>query len=109
MTETVKYWRTTFGTHRHVSEYCANARRAIGSGYPTVIPTAEVSSWAACEHCCSESEVHESVAAVQAKQDEMCRNTGVTHPKRLSSKCKDCEKTGKVNRSTGSLRAHKPV
>lgn len=109
MTEITKYWRTTFGTHRHASEYCANARRAIGSGYPTVIPTDELPGWAACEFCCDEETVRESAKTVQAKADEMCRNSGVVNPKRLSSKCRDCGKEGKVNRSTGSIRAHKPL
>lgn len=103
-----KYWRTTFGSHRHASEYCANAYRAIASGYPTVIPADEVSGWVPCEHCCTSDEVRESAQAAKAKADAMCRNSGVTHPKRLSSACKDCGKTGKVNRSTGTLRAHKP-
>ena len=107
-TQPAKYWRTTFGTHRHASEYCANARRAIGSGYPTIIPADEVPGWAACEFCCDETTVRESAAAIQAKADAMCSNTGVTHPKRINSKCRDCGKEGKVNRSTGTIRAHKP-
>lgn len=107
-TTPAKYWRTTFGTHRHVSEFCANARRAIGSGYPTVIPADEVQSWTPCEHCCPTGEVQEAAKAAAAKADEMCRNSGVTHPKRINSKCRDCGKEGKVNRSTSTLRAHKP-
>jgi hypothetical protein len=38
----------------------------------------------------------------------MCRNSGVVNPKRLYSACKDCGKEGRVNRSTSTIRAHKP-
>lgn len=38
---------------------------------------------------------------------ELCRNSGVTHPRRLYSECVDCGKQGKVT-GAGILRAHKP-
>ncbi len=108
MTETTTFYRTAYGSHRHVSWFCANARRDIASGDPIAIPADEVSSWAACEHCCPADDVRESAAALRAKADEMCRNSGVTHPKRINSVCRDCGKAGKVQRGTGKIRAHKP-
>lgn len=38
---------------------------------------------------------------------EMCRNSGVRHPRRMRSTCNDCGKEGAVNRSSGTIRAHK--
>jgi hypothetical protein len=108
MAETTTYYRTAYGSHRHSSWYCANARRDITSGDPTVIPADEVSGWAACEHCCPVDEVRQSAEALRAKADALCSNSGVTHPKRINSACKDCGKTGKVQRGTGKLRAHNP-
>lgn len=110
-TETTKYYRTTYGSHRHVSLFCANARRAIGSGYPTEIPADEVSGWAPCDHCCPATveEAKAAAEAAKAKADALCRNSGVTHPKRINSRCKDCGKEGKVQRGTSTLRAHKPA
>jgi hypothetical protein len=105
----MKYYRTSKGSHRHATYYCANARRAIGSGDPIVIPASEVKDWAACEHCCSAEEVKASAEAQAAKPVKvMCPNRGVDNPRRLYSTCRDCGKEGKVNGSTGSLRAHTP-
>lgn len=104
----MEYYRTGQGDHRHQDFYCANARRSIHTGDPVAIPADEIASWPACEHCCPAAEVRASAEAARAKADEMCRNSGVTHPKRINSACKDCGKTGAVQRGTGKLRAHKP-
>ena len=103
------YYRTAKGDHRHVSYECANQRRAIRSGAPTVIPAEQVTDWAACEYCCDTTEVVASVKAAAAKEAEMCANTGVFNPRCIQSECHDCGKRGSVNRSTGTLRAHKPA
>jgi hypothetical protein len=109
MNTTATYYRTAKGSHRHLSFECANQLRAIRSGTPTVIPAAEVTDWAACEHCCDTAEVVASVKAAAARQDDMCTNSGVLNPRCVQSECRDCGKRGSVNRSTGSLRAHKPA
>jgi hypothetical protein len=44
-----------------------------------------------------------------APAEPQCPNTGVTHPQRLRSVCKDCGKEGAVNRGSGTLRTHKPL
>jgi hypothetical protein len=104
---TTAYFRTAKGSHRHANYECANQRRAIESGNPTEIPTSEIKNWAACEHCCDTGEVAASIQAAAAKEAAMCRNSGVRNPKCIQSECRDCGKRGTVNRSTGSLRAHK--
>lgn len=48
-------------------------------------------------------------AAPAAAKPAQCPNRGVTKPGRMYSACKDCGREGKVNRSTGALRAHAPA
>ncbi len=103
------YYRTAKGSHRHADWTCANTRRSIFLGDVTEIPADEVKDWAACDVCCTEAEVIASVAAVEAKAATMCRNSGVRKPRHIQSECTDCGKRGTVNRSTGTLRAHKPA
>lgn len=100
------YYRTAKGSHVHADFECANQRRAIASGDPMVVSFDELPP---CEHCCDSESVKVAVAAAQAKADTLCANAGVTHPQRIQSQCKSCTKVGKVDRRTGSLRAHKPV
>lgn len=102
------FYRTAKGSHRHISFQCANFRRSISLGDVVEIPAGEVKDWAPCDVCCDGHEVIEHAAKVAAKADAMCGNEGVTHPKRIQSNCRTCGKLGKVDRRTGSLRAHKP-
>lgn len=101
------YFQTAKGSHRHADFECANQRRAIASGDPIAIPADKVSEWAPCEHCTAPGEQAAHAAKVAAKASAQCANAGVTHPKRVQSECISCGKRGTVNRSTGSLRAHK--
>ncbi len=101
------YFRTTHGDHRHADYTCANTKRAIASGDPIAIPASEVASWAPCSDCCTADDVKAGAAAKQAAADTMCPNRGVAKPQRMRSTCRDCGKEGAVNRSTGSIRAHK--
>ena len=106
-TETVTYWRTGKGSHKHENEWCANGRRSIFTGDILVIPANEADAWPACEHCCSTETIRKTAEAAAKKADEMCANTGVANPRRIQSTCNDCGKLGSVNRSTGKLRGHK--
>lgn len=103
MNATSTAYRTAKGNHRHADYNCANALRDIESGDPVVIPAAEVSDWAPCSICTTDAEVQ---AHTEAKAATKCANSGVTHPQRGRSACRDCGKVGAVNRSTGTLRAH---
>lgn len=104
------YFRTGCGTHRHVSTFCANARRAIHTGDIVKLTADEINNYPACEFCCSAEEVQASDEIVAAQPVKtMCDNTGVVNARRMYSKCTDCGKEGKVNRSTGSLRAHEAI
>jgi hypothetical protein len=103
------FWRTGKGSHRHASFYCANSKRDIMTGDCTVIPENQAAEWTACVDCCTDADVLEGLAATAKKADAMCpNNKGVAIPRRIYSTCNVCGKEGKVNRSTGSIRAHKP-
>ncbi len=106
------FYRTRKGQKRHASFECANQRRSIHLGGPVAIPADAVKDWTPCSHCCPADLVERETAAVEAaaaaKQATMCRNTGVTHPQRIQSHCRDCGKRGTVDRRNGKLRAHKP-
>lgn len=107
----VTYYRTRKGSKAHGSAHCANARRAIGSGDILPIPAGELKDWSPCKHCTA-PELRAAWGTAKTEKvaaDNMCKNSGVTHPKRVYSECRDCSKTGKVNRQTGTLRAHKLV
>lgn len=99
-----QYFRTAKGSYRHLIWRCANDRRSALLGDVITIPAGEVKDWEPCDVCCGEAEVAEAAAV---KADTECPNTGVTHPRRISSACSDCGKFGKVSRQTGTLRAHK--
>lgn len=107
-TGTQTYYRTAKGSHRHADATCANFRRSIHLGGVTEIPADEAAGWAPCEACCDDTTVTTAQAAATAKADAMCANADVTHPQRIQSACRSCGKVGKVDRRTGSLRAHKP-
>lgn len=107
-TGTRTYYRTAKGSHRHADWYCANGRRSIQLGDVIEIPAAEVAEWAPCDVCTSAEEVKAHTVKVEARVAEMCTNTGVRNPRCIQSECRDCGKRGTVNRSTGTLRAHKP-
>lgn len=110
MTETTKFYRTGKGKRAHASIYCANTRRSIMTGYPTEIPAAELSTWITCKHCSTgELAARPEPTSAPEPAPERCKNSGVTNPQRIYSLCRDCGKEGAVNRSTGSLRAHKPL
>lgn len=101
------YYRTGKGSHRHASWSCANSHRSVFTGDPFAIPASEVDQWAPCTTCCDADVVAESAKVVASAADDMCRNGGVTNPRRLRSTCVDCGKEGAVNAKTGRLRAHK--
>lgn len=109
MTETTIYYRTNFGSHKHASDFCANARRDIGSGDIMVIPAAEVADWAPCLFCCTPEAIAASAKIRKDVAATMCPNTGTKRPgsRRLYDDCKDCGKNGKVL-ANGCLKAHKP-
>jgi hypothetical protein len=109
MNATATYFRTAKGDHRHTDFHCANYRRSIHLGDVITMTPAEAADYAPCDVCCPGDEVKAAAAAAQAKSDAMCTNSGVTHPGRIESTCRDCGKRGKVNRSTGKLRGHKPA
>lgn len=102
-----RYYRTAKGSHRHADWTCANTRRSIQTGAVSEIPAAEAASWAPCDVCCDPTEVRAAATQATAKADGQCANTGVRKPRQIQSECVDCGKRGTVNRSTGSLRAHK--
>jgi len=105
-----KFYRTRKGHKAHASSYCANARRAIGSGNILEIPAAELSGWMGCLHCCSAEQIAELAAAKGgAAAPEKCPNNGVKTPRTMYSTCRNCGKEGKVNRSTGTIKAHFPL
>jgi hypothetical protein len=107
----VTYYRTRFGSKAHASSFCANARRAIGSGDILPIPAAELKDWAPCKHCTAPELRAAWGTAPKAEKPAkaMCANNGVKNPRQIYSDCKSCGKNGKVNRSTGALRAHAPA
>jgi hypothetical protein len=106
MTQTSKLYRTAKGNHAHADFECANQRRAIESGAPVEVAPGELPP---CEHCCDTETVKTAAATAAAKQAAMCVNSGVRKPRHIQSECVDCGKRGTVNRSTGTLRAHKPA
>lgn len=104
------YYRTGKGSKAHASGFCANQRRSIFTGDITVIPAAELPGWSGCQHCCDGPEM--AALTILARTTPVaadCTNSGVVKPGRIYSACRDCGKEGKVNRSTGRIRAHKPV
>jgi hypothetical protein len=103
-----RYFRTARGSHRHADFYCANVRRSIMLGPVTELAADEAADWAPCDVCCTGHEVTAHAVTVQAKTAARCRNRGVERPNRIYSVCRDCGKEGKVDRRTGSLRAHEP-
>lgn len=106
---TATYYRTRKGQKRHASFECANQRRSIRLGGPVQIPADEARDWTPCKYCCDTDLVEREAAdRAQAEQDAMCNNDGVTHPGRIQSHCTACGKRGSVNRSTGTLRPHRP-
>ena len=104
-----KFYRTRKGHKAHASQYCANARRAIGSGSILEIPAAELSAWAPCLHCCSVEQIEAFAAGTVTEKPAQCANRGVSKPGRIYSRCIDCGKEGKVISSTGQIRAHLPA
>jgi len=107
---TITYYRTAKGSKRHASYSCANSRRRISSGDPIRIPADQVAKWEPCAHC-TDAEVIAKTEGAPAKTPEpaLCANSGVTNVRRMYSTCIDCGKGGTVNRSTGTIRAHKPA
>lgn len=101
------YYRTGRGSKRHADIHCANTLRRIHTGYPTKLSAEEAVNWAPCSKCCDPAEIAKESAPAPAP--ERCKNSGVTDPQRLYSKCRDCGKEGSVNRRTGSLRGHAPL
>ncbi|MFD6638368.1 hypothetical protein ACFWDN_21405 [Micromonospora chalcea] len=103
----MNFYRTAKGTKRHADWACANYRRSIHLGPVVTIPEAEVADWAPCAKC-AEGVAVPAAAPAEAKP-EACRNSGVRHPRRVESECRDCGKRGKVDRRTGKLRGHAPA
>lgn len=103
------YYRTGKGTKAHSSSTCANQRRSIFTGDILTIPTAELTGWSGCQHCCDAQEIAYLAAAKIVPAAATCPNSGVVKPGRIYSTCRDCGKDGKVNSSTGRIRAHKPI
>lgn len=99
------WYRTARGAHRHTSWECANLRRHIHLGEVTVIPPGEAAGWAPCTACCDTETVGTHVPA--AASVDMCDGWAL-NPKRIESKCAECEYVGKVQRRGGkTLRTHK--
>lgn len=109
MSETKTYWRTLKGSHKHTKFHCANKHRSIHSGDCYTVTEAEAANagLAPCAECCDEEEV-KMFRPTQIATIELCANSGVTHPRRIYSHCKDCGKQGKVNTMTGKIKSHKP-
>ncbi len=105
---TTIFWRTGKGSMRHASFVCANSKRSIFTGDCLVIPAAEVEQWTPCADCCTDADVTAARAAAAAKLDVNCKNSGVVHPQRIRSACKDCGKFGSVIPGA-KLRAHLPL
>jgi hypothetical protein len=103
----VKYYHSAKGSKRHASWYCINGLRRISSGEPIRIAPDKVGDWAPCTKCCHHDEAAQTDPT--PAKPEMCRNSGVTNPRRLYSECTDCGKSGSVNRSNATLRAHVPL
>ncbi len=99
------YYRTGCGSHRHGTYYCANHRRSIFTGETIEMTAAEAEGWAPCEVCLPD----EAAAHVAPPAPARCPNRGVVKPQRMYSNCRDCGKEGKVNRSTGNIKAHAPA
>jgi hypothetical protein len=102
------YWRTLHGTHRHTEFHCANKHRSIYSGDCLVVTPAEFESLEPCAECCTLEEQNAWRAKLAKAEKIMCPNSGIAHPGRgrIYDECKDCGKTGKVNRTTGRIKAH---
>lgn len=97
------YYRTLYGSHRHLSWYCANTHRAITSGDVLTMTVEEVPTYEPCSKCAA----HELSSWTPQDVSKRCPNSGVTHPQRFRSNCKDCGKEGSPLRSSGGrLRAH---
>ena len=101
------YYRTRKGNKAHAVANCANQRRSIHTGSILEIAAAELAGWSGCQHCCSAEQIAELAAAgTAAPAAAKCANYGVTNPRAMYSTCRSCGKQGKVNRSTGTIRAH---
>ena len=105
-TNEAKYWQTLYGSHRHTTHYCANKHRSIHSGDCFIVTPERFESLEPCAECCTAGEIAKWRKAQDAKQSDKCPNNGVANTRRIYSTCKDCGKEGKVNRSTGTLKAH---
>jgi hypothetical protein len=103
------FYRTSKGQRAHRNMYCANTRRSIWSTVHE-IPEAEIQLWTPCLHCCNaeERELYWRAAAATPAAPAKCANAGIKNPGRgrIYSECSTCGKHGKVNRSTGRIRAH---
>lgn len=98
------YFRTAYGTHRHMSYSCANTKRAIASGDPVRIPENEVASWAPCTDCCKPSDIA-NCTKIPVVNPNCTGRMLPGNPRRIYRKC-ECGYEGKVGRN--GLRAHKP-
>ena len=106
------FYRSGKGNRAHASYSCIASRRSIWWGEVQAMTPEQVRTegWTGCGHCCTADDHALLAAAEQAPaKPEMCRNSGVAKSGRIYSTCRDCGKEGKVNRSTGRIRAHQPL
>ena len=107
---TTTYYRSGKGRKAHASYSCISSRRSIWWGETREIPAKELKNWAGCLHCCTAAQIVELAEGAAPKESKNCPNSGIKHAgqRRLYSNCVDCNKEGKVNGSTGRIRAHLP-
>lgn len=108
--DTKHFFRSGKGGRVHSSYACIASRRSIwwGEVQALTVPEAVAEGWTGCGHCCTEADHALLVPAVVVEKPATCRNSGVVNGRRIYSDCIDCGKNGKVNRSTGRIRAHAP-
>lgn len=109
--DTKHFFRSGKGGKVHASYSCIASRRSIWWGEVQALTVAEclAEGWSGCLHCCTTADHALLVPAAPVAKPTQCRNSGVENGRRIYSKCTDCGKEGKVNRSTGRLRNHAPA
>jgi hypothetical protein len=104
------FFRSGKGGRVHASYACIASRRSIWWGEVQALTVSEAVSegWTGCGHCCTPADHALLVPAAPVAKVENCKNEGIKHPgqRRIYSACSTCGKEGKVNRSTGRIRAH---
>lgn len=107
-TATTEFYRSGKGTKAHASYACIASRRSIwwGEVQTMSVEKARGEGWTGCGHCCTPADHALLAPLVAVGKPATCSNSGVANSRRIYSTCVDCGKEGKVNRSTGRIRAH---